>query len=538
MHELFRQYAQGKLDEGPRTARTAARDRHCTFFCAALERWGEALKGPEQVRALSELGAEIGNARAAWEWAAQRGYVERLDQGMDGLCRFYQWRGRYQEGETACRLAEEALMVPGDPSVAVASGDRVRVLAKAVLWRAVFAQAAFHIDHVIPLLERGLGYLEQCQSSGVDVRLEKAFALQEMGVASYSAGRADARQWDEQSLALYRELGDRWGVAQVLCHLGGQVLGSGGVFSEGEVLVRESLAIRQALGDQQGIAGSRQALATVVGLQGRLGECERLTRQSLATFQAVGDPVDTAEGLAILGFLLLFLGRPEEAQGHVSKSAAISEELGLRDWLAAYASKTRGDVALWLGEYAQARRYAEAGLALARQSGRHTLLAQCHRCIGMVEIVQGNDACAEQVLRKGVAIARRVRDFNADSCIVLAGLAAVRQGRPDQARRDLYEGLAPALARGSYLSYLFGLPSAALLLLGEGRVERAVELYALALEQPFVASSRWYEDVVGRQIDAAAATLPPEVVASAQASGRARDLETTVRELVADLGEE
>ena len=102
----------------------------------------------------------------------------------------------------------------------------------------------------------------------------------------------------------------------------------------------------------------------------------------------------------------------------------------------------------------------------------HNLAKQMNRklrglTIGSVEIVQGNDACAEQVLRKGVAIARRVRDFNADSCIVLAGLAAVRQGRPDQARRDLYEGLAPALARGSYLSYLFGLPSAALLLLGD-----------------------------------------------------------------------
>jgi hypothetical protein len=153
----------------------------------------------------------------------------------------------------------------------------------------------------------------------------------------------------------------------------------------------------------------------------------------------------------------------------------------------------------------------------------------------MVEIAQGNDACAEQLLRKGVATARRVRDFNADSCSVLAGLTAVRQGRPGQARHDLYEGLAPALARGSHFSYLYGLPSAAALSLGEGQVERAVELYALALQQPFVSSSCWYADIVGCQIAAAAETLPPDVVASAQERGRARNLETTVRELVAEL---
>jgi hypothetical protein len=127
-----------------------------------------------------------------------------------------------------------------------------------------------------------------------------------------------------------------------------------------------------------------------------------------------------------------------------------------------------------------------------------------------------------------------VRDFNADSCAVLAGLAAARQGRPDQARHDLYEGLAPALARESYLSYLYGLPSAAVLSLEVDQVERAVELYALALQQPFVSSSRWHEDVVGRPIAAAAATLPPEVVSAARERGRARDLESTIKELLAE----
>jgi hypothetical protein len=52
-----------------------------------------------------------------------------------------------------------------------------------------------------------------------------------------------------------------------------------------------------------------------------------------------------------------------------------------------------------------------------------------------------------------------------------------------------------------------------------------------------VAKSRWFEDVVGRQIAAVAATLPPDVVAAAQERGRARDLEATVAELLVELGE-
>ena len=50
----------------------------------------------------------------------------------------------------------------------------------------------------------------------------------------------------------------------------------------------------------------------------------------------------------------------------------------------------------------------------------------------------------------------------------------------------------------------------ALLLADEGQVERAVELYALASRYPFVANSRWFEDVAGSQITAAVAANLPE----------------------------
>jgi hypothetical protein len=74
-----------------------------------------------------------------------------------------------------------------------------------------------------------------------------------------------------------------------------------------------------------------------------------------------------------------------------------------------------------------------------------------------------------------------------------------------------------------------------LFLSGQGEPERAVELYALALRMPMVANSRWFEDVVGKNIAAAAAALPPEAVAAAQERGRARDLWVTAEELSDEL---
>ena len=68
-----------------------------------------------------------------------------------------------------------------------------------------------------------------------------------------------------------------------------------------------------------------------------------------------------------------------------------------------------------------------------------------------------------------------------------------------------------------------------------GQVGRAVELYALAAREPFVANSRWSEEVAGREISGLAATLPAHVVAAAEARGRDRDVKATIAELVAEL---
>ena len=68
--------------------------------------------------------------------------------------------------------------------------------------------------------------------------------------------------------------------------------------------------------------------------------------------------------------------------------------------------------------------------------------------------------------------------------------------------------------------------------------ERAVELYALAARYPYISNSRWFEDVVGREVRAAAETLAPEVRAAAEERGRARDLDATVEELLAELATE
>jgi hypothetical protein len=115
------------------------------------------------------------------------------------------------------------------------------------------------------------------------------------------------------------------------------------------------------------------------------------------------------------------------------------------------------------------------------------------------------------------------------------GLAARGLERRAEARQNLVSALGSASRHYHFNELMVALAGIALLLADEGEAERAVELYALASRYPFVANSCWFGDIAGKQIAAAAATLPPQVVGAARERGGRQDLGATVRELLAEL---
>jgi hypothetical protein len=92
-------------------------------------------------------------------------------------------------------------------------------------------------------------------------------------------------------------------------------------------------------------------------------------------------------------------------------------------------------------------------------------------------------------------------------------------GQLQQAQIYLTEILQLGISTGGLYPILYALVGAALLLMDRGEVERGLEIYALAERYPFVKKSRWFEDIAGRELSAAAASLPPEAVAGAQEGG-------------------
>jgi hypothetical protein len=145
---------------------------------------------------------------------------------------------------------------------------------------------------------------------------------------------------------------------------------------------------------------------------------------------------------------------------------------------------------------------------------------------------------AQDLLEQGVNACQDVEQRELLSWVTaFLGYADRGVGQLERASDHLHQALKMAAEMPSYIGLVFTLPGIALLLADLGHTERAVELYALASCQPVVANSRWFVDVVERPLAAMVVGLPSDTIAAAEARGRARDLDATVAELLAESGE-
>jgi predicted ATPase/DNA-binding SARP family transcriptional activator len=529
MHELLRQYAGERLGRSP-SAYQAARDAHCAYYASALARWAADLKGPRQQAALAEMEADVENVRAAWEWAVEHAEVEWLGQAMEGLGLFYDWRARYADGEAAFRAAAVELA----RREAALSADGLLAQAAALAWQSHFGRLLGQTEVARRLQQEGLVLLQRPELAGCDTRRERAFLLQEMGTTIDLTGRRkEARQPFAQSLALCRELGDRWGTANVLLALG-IVAESLGAFEEAMQEQQECLSIRRGLGDQRGIAHSLSRVAICLFNSGKFDRAVGVAREAVVICRAIRDRASLPSCLRALGVTLYLQGDFDEARVCLAESLAIGIDLSSHIEVA-HSQMMLGVIKGAQGQYEEGFHLVQRGLDLAREADDQWGIGYGLVHLGRLSLAQGAYDQARDLLQESTVRFAKTSYGSLGCTLAQLGCAMHLLGDPERARQHVRKGLQIAAETGDVPCLPFSIPVAALLMADRGMVERAVELYALASRWGLVAHSRLFQDVYGRHIDAAAAALPPEVVDAAQERGRASDPWAAVEELLDEL---
>jgi non-specific serine/threonine protein kinase len=301
--------------------------RHAEFFLALAKRAGLEWAGAAQGQWLERLDAEHDNLRAALAWSESGGGSLELGIALCGaLGWFWIARGYLTEGcEQSVRLlAQERLSCSAPATEAApprpeAGAERARLLGCAGLLsgeRGDYDAAREYCQESLAL------YRELEQTDGI------AHALLNLGAVVREQGDLEAaRLCFQEAVAIRRQAGARGGIAVSLANLGTVALCQGDI-EAARPLFEESLALYAQLQDKRGEAWGLHSLAMIARQSDDLEAGRVLEGQSLTLRCGLGDPQGIASCLVGSAEQARAEGQPERAARLLGATEAASSAIG------------------------------------------------------------------------------------------------------------------------------------------------------------------------------------------------------------------
>jgi non-specific serine/threonine protein kinase len=383
--ETVRQYALEQLVASGEAAR--AREQHLDYYLSLAEQAEPALEGREQGAWLDRLANELDNLRAALRWAQETGQVARGLRLAGAVRQFWDKHGHWSEGR---RWLEEFLALTRRDGV-------VEPTARA----------------------RALSWVSRL-----------AFLQHDIGGATEAA---------EQSIALFRQIGDPLGLAEALC-VGGMAPRD---FGRAAALLEESVALRRGLGDRRGLADSLFAVADLAIKLGNLERAVTTAQESLTLYRELDHRWDIAGSSWLLGELAREQGDLDRALVLGKQALALFRDLGERRGVA----MTLWQLAAVVGEQGdveQAIALCEESVAVARNLGSDGTIAQALLALGQAAHARGDAQRAGAVLAESLTLMQATGASRA-MARCLAALAAVACGHGEMQRTVRVAGASMAL---------------------------------------------------------------------------------------------
>jgi predicted ATPase/class 3 adenylate cyclase/DNA-binding CsgD family transcriptional regulator len=290
--ETVRQYALDHLAQSPEAP--AVRDRHRDALLTLAERVEAHLVTVDQHRWLPTLGAEDANLTRALEHAALTDPDKALALAV-ALTFYWKLRGRFVAAESGYTHALDCA-APDAPLRARALWGRAYLMAYAGGYKEAveYAQVA----------------LELAEADGD--RSTMARALDVLGTVTMFADPQATRSGQERSVALARESGDDWCLADAT-----QILGFTyaieGRRDEALAVAEEVLPLIERMGYREFLAWHWQLAATGDLESANWEACEAHCERAIAAASEVGEPVSEGIAQAYLAYADLLRGRNEQA---------------------------------------------------------------------------------------------------------------------------------------------------------------------------------------------------------------------------------
>jgi predicted ATPase len=307
IHEYAREKLVGSGEEG------LLRDRHLAYFLSLAEEMEPGYRRHNQLLLLDRTEAEMGNLRVAFNWALERGDVEKGARLVSAIDYFLYYKDRFVEGY---RWINRLLKTIDE----IAPEYQARLLLAA-------GRLSYNIGDVEPnkaFCRQALALAQE-----LDDRGSAAWALIYLGGAS--VGRPEeyqeAEKFCEEGLAIFQDLGEKPGMAQALNILG-ELARTVGDYQRARDVYDASLVISRQTGEKYRQILLQGNLSYVAYHEGNYESARELSVSYLNQIYMIGTELGTLDGLAQLAGPLGKLGELEKAARLLGATAALMSAIG------------------------------------------------------------------------------------------------------------------------------------------------------------------------------------------------------------------
>ncbi|MFZ0545196.1 MAG: tetratricopeptide repeat protein [Candidatus Promineifilaceae bacterium] len=464
-HELLRRYSEEKLANHPTLSLPEVQAKHGRYYCTWLAAQTDSLKGQQQIETLSAVNLCLENIRAAWRWAAQSKSISYLNRALNGLAHFFRVQSLFEEGEFAMWQAQRFLENGTD------SAEERILLGQLIARRGWFAYFVGRSDEAVALLQEGIDVLEGVEAGqplvaplthlayvtmtidlydkaeglvhrSLDLSQEyadryyEAFAWRILGSVYRARGDySEARNFYERGLKLSKENGDLFSQSIALDSLGICARVDGDL-QMAQFYHKEALRLSRRLGDVQGEGWLLHSLATDYWYEGAYEEARTL-------FDEAGEKAAKFGGVRLQGAVLYRLGnykwlRGDHAGAREDYRAVIRIHESLNDRQAiGYIWDNIALLTLYEGKTAEAQRYSQEALTLARELGDQSLEGFALVSLGHSLVAEGKLEEARAAYEASLALWQKL-ERDRPMVKPLAGLALMALEERDQAQALAY----------------------------------------------------------------------------------------------------
>ena len=322
-HELVRQYAMRRLQEDAGEER-ATRDRHAGYYLGSWSERENDMKSARQWETARQLGADIDNFRAAWDWAVWRKQLGALAACLRTFLLIYDLRGWYREGLERLEAFTQAAQQQQNKQYEDGLGLALAFQGWLHFRRGYLPQARGRFEQGLTILRDSID------------RIAQAEMLSMYGSLLNSLGAGDrAVEVAEEALATARATDDPWRIAYASMMRGG-ILAGRGKFEAAYESSLEALSYFRRLGDSRLIIVTLNTLGYCAVQLSRFEEAREFLQESLSLANPSEDPWSVGTAYGNLGLVDLAQGKGTEAQNGLQHSIAHFTELGMLGDVAFY----------------------------------------------------------------------------------------------------------------------------------------------------------------------------------------------------------